>query len=290
MAGKLNLFDLANANSGNLEGRWTSTRDQSQDGETLNRLEDFARYTKTNWRFSINMKEYALLSFLEMAEYVNVRGLKKVEEAELLELGVVPEISREEAEKRHLKGHAAKRAIFDSSFEKGEEFKWGALSVGGIGLTNYGQICVVIKREAAEQYSSLAFIKEDSEKYVENDQLDVEQLKGEISNKEFVHILAALKHVGDLKRIPKSDWCSMVCFSANEKENVNIDVVTTDRIFATHIETVCMRKDFVRRAYASFLEEQYLSRLRPEDRPQLYVMWAIFKRLKNLGIEIKRLD
>ena len=109
------------------------------------------------------------------------------------------EVSVEEGSKRHLKSFYKSRMAFELAFENGEEFKYSALNIGGLGAEKYGAYCVLLKREQVEKYSSLAFIKEDSLKYVDDSHVvNIEQLSQDIANREWQPKIVAFL----------CNWCS----------------------------------------------------------------------------------
>jgi len=231
------------------------------------------------------MRERVLNKVLVSGRYKNIYEVKKDRKEQLTKMGK-PSIPRQEAIKKHLGEHAEPRIIFDSTFEDGNELVYGALNIGGLGLTGFGPLCVVIKREQAERYSSLAFIKEDSEKYVVNDRVDLDRLKQDVSNKEHIPLLVALKHESDIERVRTDKWSSVICCARGKHDYVYVEAVTKDKILSTHIETVRMSEENYR-VYTQYASEDYESEIDEDNGYRLFILDGIIILLEKLGIELE---
>ncbi|MCJ7630862.1 hypothetical protein MUP77_00455, partial [Candidatus Bathyarchaeota archaeon] len=245
----------------------------------------FAKWVKENWAVSINMRAWALNTFLICGSYNNIYELKKQREKETKEVRKT-KISIEQALEKTLKDWYKLRVCFDRSFEDGEKFKYGTLDLGGLGRNKFGEYCVVLKRQQLDKYSSLAFVKEDSLKYVENDRLNIDKLSQDVADRESVHLLATLKHRGDVEKTPTHDYSSMACCRGNE-----IEAITRDDIASTHIEKVRIRKKD-HDLYFDYLLKDFTNDISEMERYQLSAILGIRKLLeeRKIGFEVKDED
>jgi len=221
----MNLFEIAENNSTHLEAQHTLL---THDGDILR----FSSSVSSGWTISINMRQCALNKFLKFGIYKNIYNLTK---------------SEDELES-HL-GEAYKtRTTFDRTFENGELFKYGALNIGGLGLENYGNYCVMIKRTCARIYS-LAFIKEHSFKYVHNgDGVNIRELEQDVADGSHVHMLAAIKHEEDLGDKQDIEWPTMICCNENY-----IEAITKDEISERHVDRVRVSQNYYNSQYNEYL-------------------------------------
>jgi len=235
------------------------------------------------------MTESVLNNVLIEGRYKNIYEVKR-EDKELLERLGKSTISHDEALRRHLKEHSESRIVFDYTFDDGEKLRYGALNIGGLGLTDFGPICVVMKREQVEKYSSLAFVSEDSERYVEKDHVNIDRLKQDISDKEHVHLLAVLKHETEVERTSPEEWTTMICCTRGKHDHVYVEAVTKDEILNTHIEAVRMSEEYFRVYYVRYLAQNYESEIREDDEYRLFILRGIFVLMEKLGIRCEVID
>jgi hypothetical protein len=279
----VNIFDIANQNLGNLKTQYKLLKERHEDQNNLGIFSNFVKLVKNKWSISINMRHWTLNNFLIAGRYKNVYEFKKERGEELGKVRKL-EISVEQAVEKHLKGYYKSRVTFDRTFEDGEKFKYGALNIGGLGLNKYGEYCVILKREQSEEYSSLAFIKEDSLNYIDGHHMNIEQLCQDIANKECVHSLVTLKHENDIEGIPADEWASMICCDESY-----IEAITKDEIKNTHIESVRMSKDdyFL---YYDYLFKDFASEISTMEKYQLYLLLGIFKLLDEQRIKLEVIE
>lgn len=202
-----------------------------------NPIGKFAGFVKDRWTISINMMPSGLLKFLSSGRHKNKYEVAR-EDVEMMRKMGETDTSVEQLMKKRLKGYHEPRTEFTRVFEDGERFKYGALNIGGLGPTKYGSYCVVIKRERSEEFSVLAFIKEDSlNNYVDGGHVDIERLKHDVANRECVPILAVIKHGNDIEGLSANECASMICCDEHY-----IEAITTDDILNKHINSVRMSK------------------------------------------------
>ncbi|MFV9677729.1 MAG: hypothetical protein ACNYVW_08780 [Methanosarcinales archaeon] len=194
----MHIFDMADQNLDSLKTRYNLLKEGYADPNNFAIFSNFVKLVKRHWTISLNMRQWVLNDFLIGGNYKNIYEVKKEQREELRGVRKL-EIPVEQAIEKHLKDYYKSRVAFDHTFEDGEKFKYGALNIGGLGLKSYGDYCVVLKRKQLEDYSSLAFIKEDSLNYVDGDYVKSKELSQDIANKKCVHQLVALKHENEIK-------------------------------------------------------------------------------------------
>ena len=281
----MNIFDMADDNSDSLRTRYNSLRSKYETQGNLGILDEFAKLVRDEWTVSINMDLLAIYDFLESGRCKNAHEVKKELAEELEEHGTLEVPPLEEALKGHFKSYYKPRTVFDRTAENGEKFKYSALNIGGLGAYKYGEFCVVLERRQVEKYPSLAFIKEDSLRYVRSNIVDNSRLGQDIANRECVHFLVVLKHQGDINSIPNHKWPSMVCCSKEYTE-----AITADDILNTHIDVVRMSKEYIK-PYFDDLLKYYASELSDNSRKcELEVFRRILKLLDQQEIEREELD
>jgi len=247
---KKNLFDMANQNSTRLKMQYDSLIKKQQSSK----LKQFLRIVNENWSLSINMGQSTLINFLSVGKYKNIYYRTREESQKLHDIG--KKLPEGKILKRRLGKYYKKRITFDNTFKYGKKFKYSSLSIGGLGpIEKYGEYCVVLKRKKSEEYSLLAFIKEDSLKYVEPDTIrenkfivNIEDLKRDVASKEYVNFLVTIKHKGEIESKSPKEWPSMIF---NEKDYV--EGIIADEILNTHIGRLRMKES----DYKSFYEDLY---------------------------------
>jgi len=275
----MDIFEIAGQNWDNLKRYYCLLKGRCKDQNELDVLNKFAGTIKDEWTISINMRSFALTNFLIAGAYMNVYERKKEIKKHLKRFKL--ETPVEEAIRKHLGSYYKSRTTFDRMFENGEKFKYGALTIGGLGLREFGEYCVVIKRKQSKDYVSLAFIKKESLDYVDGDQLDIKRLRQDVADRESVHFLAVLKHEGDIKSIPADEWASLIC-----RDGCYIEAVTADDILNNHIERIWISKEDCYLYYV-YLYMDYLSSLPDFEKHVLFEFLNIQELSKKHGIKLE---
>lgn len=279
----MNLFDMADQNSVNLEERYRKLETECGSDHEQECLRKFASFVKDNWRMSINMQLSVVLDFLEFGRYKNIYELKKDQRKELEdETGQKPPV--EEGIHRHLRSWYGPRTTFDRSFDDGEQLKYGCVNTGGLGSEGFGPYCAVMKRENTDTYSRFVFIKLDSAENYVNKGVKVDELSQDVANREHVHHLATVKHHEDVRSKPETDWASMICCSEDY-----IEAATTDDIVSGHVGIVRMSKT----EHATVYECLYKAFNRETEEMELYQLLdfrLLRKRMQELQIELEVTD
>jgi hypothetical protein len=245
---KFNIFEIGDRNSNYLKSQYDFLK-QNYQGD-LQDLEAFLELIEKEWTVSINMRLATISYFVKYDIYQNVNEfineIEKYSDKDQQSNKALNEPQRTEVDKR---------VIFEQAFEFGENFKYGALNIGGIGVTIYGEFCVIFKQSKVKEYSSLIFIKKDSVKgdYIDNDgYVDFTKLVQDVANKENIHLLATLKHEEDLKQIPDNKWSFMLCCDTDY-----IEAITHNDINNNHVNIVRMNKKDRYEPFKTILDIRY---------------------------------
>lgn len=216
----LDLLAAAKANVNRLEDQF-NTLVASCSPPELGLLQQFANDVVANGRVAINMRPWIAADFVHNNRYQNMYATV-AEEAELS--GRSPnELLRE-----RLGTFFETRTTFDSSFDRGARFQYGALNIGGAGATRYGIFCVVLNRDFSEDCELVVYLKTDSLSgyMAAGGTLEEAALGRDIAPDTHRQQLAALKHAHELE-LHDGNWAKMLC-----SENEYIEV-----IFVVNLET-----------------------------------------------------
>ncbi|NIM11281.1 MAG: hypothetical protein GTO45_04760 [Candidatus Aminicenantes bacterium] len=286
---KIDLFSLADANSDYLKKEYKRVKSNSTQNKS-GLLDNFRKKIQEEWNLSINMKDWALMDFLVSGEYKNIYTLKEDQADQLVDMGELKisekKDSLEEALRKHLKKYYESRIVFDTSIVDGEKIKYAALNIGGTGINCYARYCVIIRKEDAEGYNSLAFIKNDSAiHYVGNQSILVDRLVHDVSNKECVSLLAALKHESEIEELSADRWAAVICCDTSY-----IEGVTGDDILNTHIRSVRIDKNYYNGIFKDLLLKLFYSELSEEEQYRLALLKRLFAELEKRSIELEIID
>ncbi len=112
---------------------------------------------------------------------------------------------------------------------------------GAAGTRQYGTFCIVFRRDFPPTGERIAYVKTDSLKgYVAADgTLDEAALRRDVADQPHRHILAAIKHAGDVNR-RVGRWPDMVCCEGTYIEAIFVTEFTT----ATVAEVRILERDY----------------------------------------------
>ena len=237
---KINLFDLARNNSKNLKKKY-------QEDEKYNELEDIRIFIENNWTLSINGDWIDFLAFLNTGNYINIYKRKIIEKKYLNEREIYsrdPETVAYDNVK-----FGKERKCFESSFQGGNNFKYGAIYLGGKG-TSYGKFCLIFRRNDIFSLENSAILKRDSITYVKDSILLTKKLKGEISDRNAVSFLAILKHFRAFKKEGKEN-CDKILINGksclefvtdNELKNIYVEKIMIPESFQNDMDRLIFKK------------------------------------------------
>ena len=286
---KNNLFDLAEKNSEYLQNQYKKLNDSYSESQRA-LLNDFRETLREKWTLSVNMSDCPLVQWLDTGQFMNIHELKESEANELINIGGLDSSEKESAVERSLKKRLKQfyeaRTILDSAFLNGNKFKYTALNIGSSGASRYGAYCIIIEREKVEQYNTLVFIKEDSAiNYVENQQVELDRLNHDISNKSCIPFLAAIKHKIDLETTSLDQWPLMIC-----NNNGYIEAITSEDILSDHIKCVRITKNFYNSIFNSLKRYFIGQKVSKERLYRMSFFKHIMSELKKRGIQWEVID
>jgi len=281
---KIDLFELAEKNSEYLREQYKQLNDKCSESQKA-LLNDFSEKLLQGWTLSVNMSDCPLVKWLDTGHYINIYELKDSEANELIDIGGLDSSEKEHAVERSLKKRLKQfyeaRKTFDTAFFNGKKFKYTALNIGGIGASRYGPYCIIVERAKTECYSTLAFIKEDSAiNYVENQQVMLDRLSHDISDKNCITLLAVIKHKTDIETNPIEKWPVIIC-----NNNDYIEAITTDDILSDHIKCVQITRTFYNSIFNSLKRQFSGQRVSKEKLYRMSFFKHIMSELKKRGIE-----
>jgi hypothetical protein len=219
----LDLFATAEGNRAALEARYSALRAGKEPG-SASQLDAFADYVGRHGLVSINMRPWVLSNLLVEDAYQNMYEFASEQSA-------VSGRDADEVLREKLGSLYGKRLAFDGAFVDGRRFRYGALNLGGTGMTCYGQFCVVLK-PLFHAGHAMAYLVGDSLRTCLDSagaliRAVVEQQTAPHSHRQF---LAALKHANDLPSRSESDWPALVCCNSEFIEVIFLREVKTDSI------------------------------------------------------------
>jgi len=115
----------------------------------------FARVVGEKGEVVFNMRDSVLLSIVDGGVYLNIYEWASEQPIHSLK-------SAEDLLKEKLGPYYEKRMAFDSSFRRGENFKYAALSIGGLGAQRYGRFCVVMHPKIFVDSDEVVYLPRDS--------------------------------------------------------------------------------------------------------------------------------
>jgi hypothetical protein len=227
----VDLFRVAQDNGSHLQQRFEALA--SDPRHDVARMTAFTELVSQNGRISINMRPSVLSSFLSRGVYLNTYAL--AEELARLSGRTLTDVLRE-----RLGTFYDKRLAFDSKFENGRRFIFGALNIDGAGSENYGVFCVVLDNSVSA-CQQLAYLPKDSlGGYVDDHHaVAAAQIEQDASPDSHKHYLAVIKHVHELEKVDYREWTKMVCCGKQYIEAIfimDIEPIHLEAVRLTHSE------------------------------------------------------
>jgi hypothetical protein len=201
----LKLVEIADANASALITRYEACHRAKPPAEA-SQLERFAEHVQKTGQVSVNMRPFVLSNLLADEPHRNMYEWAQ-DQADLSGRRVT-DILREKLGTYH-----DQRLAFDISFENGKKFRYGALNTGGIGTSNYGQFCVVLKADFPASTPTFVYLQGDSLKTCMNPggTLNETAVRTGCSRHDQGHLLAAIKHSDDIPRTAEDTWPAVLC-------------------------------------------------------------------------------
>lgn len=216
----MDIFDLASDNAPSLAERFEDVKAKASADEA-DTLDRFAERVMQDGRVSMNMRPWTLSSLLSTGKHQNM--YQWAEEQAGFSGRPLDEILREK-----LGPYYERRIAFDSAFDDGRLFRYGALNIGGAGATKYGKFCAVLASDFAAGGEDVAYLKFDSlNTYVRaKAEVDEAAISGDVASHASRDKLTALKHVHEIPTVDEHDWPGLVCSDSDYVEAIFLEEVT----------------------------------------------------------------
>jgi len=210
-----NLFQLSELNTARLEDAFGEVVESS--GAAKDKVERFAERVRQDGRVSINMRTYVLASFV-----VNGRHLNVYEWAE--HQARLSDTDKDRILQEKLGKWYAKRVAFDSFFEGGQGFRYGALNIGGLGVGKFGRFCSVLG-ESFGSSGPMAYLRGDSLKDYVSDYgaVDAQAIERDVAPHSHRAELATVKHGADAASTTEDEWPRLLCSDPDFVEAIFLD-------------------------------------------------------------------
>jgi hypothetical protein len=118
-------------------------------------VHEFATWVRAEAQISINLRLFVVVEFLDGGCYQT--AYEWAAEQSRLSGRSSKDVLRE-----RFGGFHDRRVAFDRAFRDGEQFRYGALNAGGLGLPKYGSYCAVLSREWQDSLVDAACLPGDS--------------------------------------------------------------------------------------------------------------------------------
>ncbi len=178
------------------------------------------------------------------------------------------------------------RIAFDHHFEQGEEFNYGALSIGGLGADRFGEYCVVLDHTSVPTQFQVGYLRGDSLRTYMTDDLTVDEakLKQECAADSHKPLLATLKHASEVVTIQEDLWPSLV---SNHDEY--IEAIFTGEMRAGKVKSVRISKtDY--ELYYNYAYNEHREKLDELDRYRVDTFSRIDEYLEQAGITWEEIE
>ena len=274
----MDLFTIAAENVPTLEDQFESLISSlaKADAEALGR---FFQRLEQEGRVAINMRQMGLLSFLTFGKHQNIYEWAQLR----AEKSSRP---REEVLREKLGELYEKRVTFDVAFEEGEKFHYGALNIGGLGASHFGEFCIVFKEDPFTADIKIAYLESDSLKsyILPGPAIDEDRLRRNTAPHSHKQHLASLKNAGEITTTLEDEWSSLLC-----SENEYVEAIFVGDVPSKSAETIRMAKvdydDLFGSAYEDFSQG-----LENSERFRIDTFVMILQHLEAHGIELETVD
>ena len=274
----MDLFTIAEENSHTLEDQFESLifALAEADVEIMNR---FFKRLEQKGRVAINMRQMGLLSFLTFGKYQNIYEWAQLQAGSSSR-------SKDEILRERLGEFYDKRVAFDDAFEEGEKFRYGALNIGGLGATHFGEFCIVFKENMFTANVKIAYLKSDSLKsyMLPGPAVDEDGVRRNAASRSHKQHLASLKNANEIAATLEDKWPSLVC-----SENEYVEAIFVGDVPSTSSDTIRMAKvdydGLFQSAYEDFSRE-----LEDAERFRIDAFVTILQQLEAHGITLEIVD
>lgn len=250
----MDLFQVARDNAEALSRRYESMRDAM--GTAVPPLDRFVAAVERDGRLAVNLRPTVLLRFLALeGGYHNVYDWADDLERRTgqPQQDLVRELEMD---------YYDRRMAFDRLLVRSERLRYGALNLGGLGVTLFGDYCLVFQEAFAAGLAELAYLWGNSlETYLlPGCVVDEAGLRRDACPHPHRHFLAALKHGAEAASLEEDRWPVLVC-----SRNGFIEAIFVGSSVPGDLQAVRMdQSDF--ELYSAFLVDAALGRLSGSDR------------------------
>jgi len=178
-----------------------------------------------------------------------------------------------------------RRLAFDAAFTGGRQFRYGALNIGGLGVSQFGDCCVVLTKRRMSR-SPVAYLPGDSlATYVApGPRVDLERLRRDAAPFAERHRLTVLKHADDVVASTPTSWAALV-----SSPDGFIEAIFTGPLSPTDVAEARMsRDDFELRFHHVF--EELRGRLDEATRFQVEEFAMVWRHLDEKKIPLEVVD
>lgn len=250
----MNLFQVALDNAETFSQRYESMRDAV--GGEAPKLDRFVAAVQSEGRLAVNARPRVLRRFLTIeGGYQNI--YERAAELERKSGQTLDELIR-----LQLGAYYDRRMAFDRFVGQGEQHRYGALNLGGLGAVHFGAYCLVFKEAFAEGLAELAYLWDDSLKtyLLPGCVVDEVSLQRDACPHSARQFLAAVKHGLEAKSLDEEFWPALICSRRGFIEAIFISSPMPGDLQAVRME------QFDYELYSSLLVEAALGRLSGSDR------------------------
>ena len=227
----MDLFQIARDNGEAFSQRYEELR-SAVDTAALPHLDRFAEMVLRDGRLSINLKPTDLRVFLlpgggyynvyERAEYIEGRSGRP----------------REEMVRGMENDYYNRRMAFDLLLDRSEQLHYAAFNLGGLGVTLFGDYCLVFQDAFAAGLAELAYLRGNSlETYLlPGCVVDEAALRRDACPHSHRHCQAALKHGEKAVGLAEESWPALVCSRSDFIEAIFLGEPTPGDLQAVRME------------------------------------------------------
>ncbi|RJP24848.1 MAG: hypothetical protein C4527_18045 [Candidatus Omnitrophota bacterium] len=227
---KPNVLEIARENSENLQRQYEELLAEVETKHVEN-LKRFTRCIEQDSSVSINMRQEVLLGYLTSNAYHNIYEWVRTRAKRSSK-------TEEEILREKLGNYYEKRLAFDEYFERGKEFHYGAVTIGGLGAKKYGDYCIVLKDIAPPDTNQTVYLQHDSlNTYMIGNELNIERIRKETAPHSHRHVLVAWKHADEVAEMKEEGWPALLF--ANEDY---VEAIFTKQVSTHDIKVIRMLK------------------------------------------------
>ena len=214
------LFALARDNAPRLADQCQETID-SKTGDDRPTIEAFAALVDEDARVGVNMRPSVLALILGGESYLNMNELAEKDSQS-------GSIGYEQALRKRLGQWYDRRVTFEAEFERGTEFKYGAVNVGTAGALRYQGVCAILKHEAL---TIVGLLPSDSlQRYVNGSDVGTDRVEAEVGSWDSRCHVAVIKLDGRACRCSPAEWRRLVCSGDDFIEVICVDSFGADEV------------------------------------------------------------